>query len=332
MKYEQILYALKNRQFDPVYFFMGEEPYFMDILTDYIADNVLGENERTFNQLVLYGKDTDIKAIITAARRFPMMAPCQVVIVKEAQHLKNIEELQHYLDKPPATTILVINYKYKKLDKRTRLYKILDEKAVMFDSEKIRENQIPSWIKEYLGQQGTEIEPKASAMLGDFLGNDLGKIVNELDKLKLILPKGTRCITPLLVEQNIGISKDYNTFELNNAIAAKDVLKANRIITYFSRNLKNNPFVFTISSLFYFFGKVLLYHNLQDKSKGNVVKALGISSFFVPEYQMAAKNYSLQKVGGIISLLREYDLKSKGSGSTATEGDLMKELVFKIMH
>jgi DNA polymerase-3 subunit delta len=332
MKYEKILAELKNRHYSPVYFLMGEESYFIDILTDYIADNVLSEAERSFNQMILYGKDTDVNAIITAARRFPMMAQYQVVIVKEAQQVKKIEDLQHYVNQPLASTILVVNYKYKKIDKRTRFYKLLNEKGVVFESEKLYEDKIPAWITGWLEQKGIQIEPKASVMMVDYLGNDIGKIVNELDKLLLILPPGSTLITALLVEQNIGISKEYNTFELNKAIVAREILKANRIIQYFSKNPKNNPMVLSLSSLYYFFSKLLLFHCLKDKSRENVTKSLGISTFFIPEYQLAAKNYPVNKVINVVSLLREYDLKSKGSGSMASEGDLLKELVFKIIH
>ncbi|MBN2274983.1 MAG: DNA polymerase III subunit delta [Bacteroidales bacterium] len=332
MKYEQIFSELKNGRYSPLYFFMGEEPYFIDRLTDYIAENVLTETEKTFNQMILYGKDTDIKNIINTARRFPMMAQHQVIIVKEAQHVKNIEELQHYIHQPLASTILVINYKYKKIDKRTRFFKLLDEKAVVFESMKIQDYKMPSWITAYLQQKKIKIEPKASSMLTDYLGNDIGKIVNELEKLLLVMPQGSGNITALQVEQNIGISKDYNTFELNNAMMAKDVLKANRIIDYFAKNPKNNPMVLTLSSLFYLFSKVLLLHSIKDKSQDNLTKALGIKPFFLREYQMAARNYSMNKVISIIGLLREYDLKTKGAGSMASESELLKELTFKIIH
>ncbi|OFY56582.1 MAG: DNA polymerase III subunit delta [Bacteroidetes bacterium RBG_13_46_8] len=332
MKYEQILSELKNRHFSPVYFLMGEEPYFIDILSDTIEENALNESEKTFNLQILYGKDMDYKTVTEYARRFPMTGNRQVVIIKEAQYLREVEKLSHYISQPLHSTILVINYKYKRIDKRTRFYKLLEEKAVVFDAEKIRDYQIPAWITDYLQDKGIQIEPKAAAMLGDFLGSDIGKIVNELEKLHLVMPRGSDLITALQVEQNIGISKDYNSFELNNALASRDILKANRIVFYFSRNPRDNPLVLTLSSLFYFFGKLLLFHSLKNKSDENAASALGIRKFFLREYQAAAKNYPVNKVMDIISLLREYDLKSKGSGSLAPEGELLKELVFKIMH
>ena len=332
MKYEQILTELKNRRFSPVYFLMGEEPYFIDILSDTIEERALNASEKTFNQMILYGRDTDYKTVTEVARRFPIIGKQQVVIVKEAQYMREIEKLSYYISQPLDSTILVINYKYKKIDKRTRFYKLLEEKAVVFEADKIRDYQVPAWITDYLQDKGIGIEPKAAAMLGDYLGSDIGKIVNELEKLYLVMPRGSKQITALQVEQNIGISKDYNSYELNNALASRDILKANRIVFYFSKNPRDNPLVLTLSSLFYFFGKLLLFHSLKNKSDENVASSLGIKKYFVREFQTAARNYPVNKVVDTISLLREYDLKSKGSGSLASEGDLLKELVFKIIH
>lgn len=332
MNYTDIIADLKKKTYKPVYFLMGDEPYFIDQITDYIMQHVLDETEKTFNQLILYGKDTDIRNIIITAKRFPMMAKYQVIIVKEAQQLRNIEELQHYLAQPLMSTILVINYKYKKIDKRTRFYKLLSEKGIVFDSEKIYEDKLPAWISAYLNEKGLQIETRAASMLVDFLGNDISKIVNELEKLLLVLPQGANKITSDVVERNIGISKEFNTFELNKALAKKDIFKANQIIFYFSKNPKNNPAILVFSTLFYFFSKLLIYHTIKDKTRENIAKALGVNPFFVPEYQAAARNYPLGKVTEIISLVREYDLKSKGSGSLAPEGELLKELIYKIMH
>lgn len=323
---------MKNRRFSPVYFLMGEEPYFIDILSDTIEEHALNDSEKTFNLLILYGKDTDYKTVTETARRFPMMGNRQVVIIKEAQYLREIEKLSHYISQPLDSTILVINFKYKRIDKRTRFYKLLEEKAIVFEAEKIRDYQIPAWITEYLQEKGIQIEPKAASMLADYLGSAIGKIVNELQKLHLVMPRGSDRITALQVEQNIGISKDYNSFELNNALASRDILKANRIVYYFSKNPKDNPLVLTLSSLYYFFGKLLLFQSLKNKSDENAAAVLGIKKFFLREYQTAAKSYPVSKVMDIISLLREYDLKSKGSGSLASEGELLKELVFRIIH
>jgi DNA polymerase-3 subunit delta len=333
MNYEEILRELKSKQYRPVYFLMGEEPFFIDQVTDYIQENVLAEQEKAFNQVVLYGRDTDIPGIINAARRFPMMSGRQVVIVKEAQELGQLDDLIHYLEHPLASTLLVINYKYKKLDKRKKLFKALEQAGVILDSRRIYEDKIPSWIQSYLQGKGKKIEPKAAMMLAEFLGNDLGRIVSELEKLILILGEGENTVTPAHIEENIGISKDFNNFELNDAISRRNVLKANRIVRYFASNPKANPIVLSITSMYFFFSKLLAYHFLKDRSRRNVASALKIDPYFVPDYERAARNYNPAGIVRIISLLREFDLKSKGFGNTATsDGDLLKELVYKIMH
>jgi DNA polymerase-3 subunit delta len=283
---------------------------------------------------MLYGKDADAYKIIEISRQFPMMASHQVVIVKEAQNIKNIEELLHYTEKPLKSTILVINYKYKALDKRKKLYNSIEKNGgVILNSDKIYEDKVPGWISKYLTQKGYSIAPEASALLTEFLGNDLGKIVNELGKLLISMPAAVKRITPDMIEKNIGISKDYNNFELQKALVARDVLKANRIINYFDKNPKDNPIILTISSLFSFFNKIFTYHFLKDKSRGTVASALKINPYFVNEYETAAKRYNPAKLVEIISILREYDLKSKGVGnSSASDGDLLKEMIFKIIH
>lgn len=331
MSFESIMADLRARKFSPVYFLMGEEPYFIDSLTDYVTENVLQESERAFNQLIFYGRDTDISNIIISAKRFPMMSPCQVIVVKEAQHLKNLDGLEHYLAAPMPSTVLVFAYKYKKIDKRTKLARLLNEKGVVFESDKIREDKVPGWISIHLAAAGYQIEQKAAVLLVDFLGNDLSKIANELSKLILVLPAGTTQISAGLIEKNIGISKDFNNFELNRALVALDAVKANRIIRYFSNNPRNNPIILTLSSLFFYFSKILLYHGLTDKSRDNVARALGINPYFVAEYQQAAKSFPLAKTRQIITWLRDYDLKAKGA-SMASDGDLLKELIYKILH
>jgi DNA polymerase-3 subunit delta len=331
MDFQAIVADLKAGKYKPVYFLMGEEPWFIDFITDYITANALSESEKAFNQLVLYGRDTDIGNIINSARRYPMMSSRQVIIVKEAQQLKNLDSLDTYAASPMPSTVLVFAYKYKKVDKRTKVGKVLNEKSVLFESDKVREDKVAAWIISYLKNLGIQIEGKAATLLVDFLGNDLGKIVKELEKLMLVLPAGTKQISSVDIEKNIGISKDFNNFELNRALVEGDILKANRIIRYFADNPKNNPFILTISSLFYYFSKVLLYHGTPDKSPANVSKVLGVHPYFVSEYQKASRNFTLPKTKQIISWLREYDLKSKG-GSQASDGDLLKELVFKILH
>lgn len=333
VSFDEIMSDLRNRIFKPVYFLAGDEPYYIDIITDFLAEKVLTGEERAFNQVVFYGEDTTIASVIETSRRFPMMASHQVVIVKEGQVMKKIEDLALYLEKPLLSTILVFNYKYKSLDKRTRLYKALDSQGSYFESVKLRDYQVQPWIERYLMTKGIKINPDAAAMLTEYLGTDLHKIVNELDKLMITLPSGKPVITSSLIEKNIGISKEYNNFELQKAIGDKNVLKANMIVRYFGDNPNDNPLLLTIASLFGFFTKILTYHYLTDKSANNAAAALKIHPFFVKDYQTAASRYSPGKTIRIINLLRTYDLKSKGFGDAGTEpGDLLKELVYLILH
>jgi len=332
-EFEGIMSDLKNRIYKPVYFLAGEEPYYIDLITDYIEEKVLPEDEKAFNQMVLYGEDTTIQSVIETSRRFPMMSNHQVIIVKEAQTIKKIDDLIYYLEKPLLSTILVLNYKYKVLDKRTKLYKLIESSAVYFESNKLRDYQVPPWIERYLMLKGVKTEPNASAMLTEYLGTDLHKIVNELDKLLISLPTGRQIISTELIEKNIGISKDYNNFELQKALGEKNILKANMIIHYFSQNPKDNPVNLTIASLFSYFTKVLTYHYLTDKSKNNVASVLKINPFFVKDYETAASKYNAKKTVEIVSLLRTYDMKSKGFGDlSSSPGDLLKELIYKILH
>ena len=331
--YEEIISDLKKRIFKPVYFLAGEEPYYIDLITDYIEENVLPEAEKSFNQAVFYGESTTVPAIIETSRRFPMMSSHQVVIIKEAQSLKKIEEFIVYIEKPLASTILVINYKYKTLDKRTKLYKALEQNAVYFESSRLRDYQVPAWIEKFLMLKGIRTDPSASAMLTEYLGTDLHKIANELNKLIITLPAGKPVITTTLIEKNIGISKDYNNFELQKAIGEKNILKANMIVQYFAANPRDNPITLSIASLFSYFSKILTYHYLTDKSRNNVAAVLKVVPYFVKDYETAAAKYNVSKTVGIISLLRTYDMKSKGYGDLSSEpGDLLKELVFKILH
>ncbi len=331
--YEEIISDLRKRIFRPVYFLAGEEPYYIDLISDFIEEKVLSDSEKAFNQIILYGDDTSIRDIIETARRFPMMATHQVIIIKEAQVLKKIDELLFYLEKPLSSTILVFNYKYKTVDKRTRLFKALESQALYFESPRLKDYQVPGWIERYLMARGLKCEPSASAMMTEYLGADLHKIANELDKLLITLPKDKKIITTDLIERNIGISKDYNNFELQKAVGEKNVVKANRIVMHFANNQKDNPITLTIASLFSFFTKLLTYHYLSDKSKNNVASVLKIVPFFVRDYETSSTKYSASQTIAVINLLRTYDLKSKGFGDPGTEpGDLLKELVFKIIH
>jgi DNA polymerase III subunit delta len=331
--FEDIISDLRKRIFKPVYFLAGDEPYYIDLITDFIAEKVLTEEERAFNQVVIYGEETSVNAIIETSRRFPMMASHQVVIVKEAQALKKIEDLAIYLEKPLLSTILVLNYKYKVIDKRTKLARTLETQGVYFESMRLRDYQVPPWIERYLMTKGVKINPDASAMLTEFLGTDLHKITNELDKLLITLPPGKPVITTALIEKNIGISKDFNNFELQKAIGEKNIFKANMIVRYFSENPNDNPVTLTIASLFSLFTKILTYHYLTDRSKNNVASVLKIHPFFVKDYEVSAIKYGPSKTIQIISLLRTYDLRTKGFGDAGTDaGDLLKELVYKILH
>ncbi|CAN5907834.1 DNA polymerase III subunit delta [soil metagenome] len=332
MDYLDIISDLKKKVYKPVYFLSGEEPYFIDQISDFIEKKVLDENEKEFNQTVLYGRDTDVGTIIGEAKRYPMMSDKMVIIVKEAQNIRNIEDLDSYIANPLNSTILVICYKYKTLDKRKAFPKTVAKKGVLFESKKLYDNKIPDWISAYLKDKKYTISPKSSQLLTEYLGNDLGKISNELEKLMINLPPGTE-ITPDHIQMNIGISKDFNTFELNDALTKKDVVKANRIINYFASNSKEHPLVLTIASLNSFFVKLLRYHGLEDKSKESAAKALGVHPFFVSDYINAARNYPMQKLKAIAGYLREYDLRSKGvDNASADDGALMKELIWKILH
>lgn len=330
---KQLITDIRNRKLAPIYFLMGEEPYYIDRISEFIGSNVLTEEEKGFNQVVLYGRETSVDEVVGQAKRYPMMAEYQVVIVREAQHLsRTIEDLASYADKPQPTTILVICYKYKKLDKRKKLVKSLrSSDSVLFESKKLYENQVADWIRRVLLGSGYKISHKAAALLVEYLGTDLSRIHNELEKLKIVLPEGEE-IVPQHIERHIGISKDYNNFELKKAIAQKDIPKATRIIKYFAENPRENPFILTTALLHTFFAQLLQYHGLSDHSPKNVASALRINPYFVKEYQEAARNYPMKRVSRIVGVLREMDLKGKGVGATAmSQQDLLRELLYKIV-
>lgn len=330
---KQIVSNIRQGIFHPIYFLYGDEPYFIDKVASYIGENVLSEEERGFNQMILYGKDTSMDEVISNAKRYPMMAEKQVVIVREAQHLsRTIEKLVPYAEQPQESTLLVFCYKYKKIDKRKKLYKtLLSNNGFLFESKKLYENQVSDWIRGLLKGKGYTITHKASMLLVEFLGTDLSRINNELEKLMLVLEDGSE-ISPEAIEHHIGISKDFNNFELKKAIGEKDILKASRIVTYFSQNPRENPFVVTLSLLHNFFSQLLQYHGLHDHSPKTVASALRINPYFVNEYQTAAKNYSMRRSTEIVSALRELDLKGKGVGaSQMSHPDLLKEMLAKIV-
>lgn len=332
MKYEQIIGDLKNNIYHPVYLLSGEEAFFIDQISDFIEEHVLTDAEKEFNQTVLYGRDVNAPTIVSYAKRFPMMANYQVLIVKEAQEVKDLEKLTDYIKSPLDSTILVICHKYKKIDKRKSLYKTAGKKGVVFDSVRLYDNQIPEWIKTELKRRKLSITPKAAVMMADHIGNDLSRISNEIQKLIINIPEKSE-INDADVEENIGISKDYNVFELQKALGQKNIVKANGIINYFAANQKDNPMVMVVAILYAYFVKVLLYQNLQDRSQNNAASVLGVPGFFVRDYQAAARNYNNRKLQKIIRTLREYDLKSKGVGNVSFDGALlMKEMIFKILH
>jgi DNA polymerase-3 subunit delta len=337
-KPEQVLGSLKSRKFAPVYFLQGEETYFIDLISDYIEKHALPEHEKGFNQIICYGKDTSIGTLLTQARRFPMIADKQVIIVKEAQDIADLGRedaqklLESYIERPLSSTVLVFNHKHKTLDGRKSLARTLDKHAVLVDSKKLYDNKIPEWISSYLKDKDYHIHPAATQMLADSIGNDLSRLSNEIDKL-LINCRDTQEISTDLVQQYVGISKEYNMFELQKALTQKDVLKANQIIMHFEANPKNNPAIVVIATLFTFFCKLLLSHESSDKSEAGLAKLLSINPFFVKEYQQAMRVYPLVKIIRIIHYLRIADLQAKGvDAGQITEGQILKELIFKILH
>ncbi|BAU55577.1 DNA polymerase III subunit delta [Mucilaginibacter gotjawali] len=336
----ELLKDLKNRKYKPIYLLHGEEPYYIDLVSDFIEHKLLSDAEKGFNQTVFYGKDTDIMSVLNASKRYPMMADYQVVLVKEAQDMKwgnddgdkkGINPLLSYLESPLSSTILVFCYKYGKFDKRKKTYKAIEKSGLIFESAALYDSKVPAWIEDFIAGKGYKINQQASLMLAEYLGNDLSKIANELEKLMLNISAGQE-INLKLIQDNIGISKEYNVFELQAALGKKDAFKANQIINYFEANPKANPIVLVLGNLNNFFSKVLVYHYVKDKSPQNLARELGVSPYFIKDYEQAGRSYSYGKTMQIISYLREYDVKSKGVDSTTGHGGLMKELIFKILH
>lgn len=332
--YEEIVRSIKNHDYKPVYYLMGEESYYIDKISEYILQTVLKEEEREFNQTVLYGSDTDISTVINAAKRYPMMAERQVVILKEAQHVKRMEDLVYYVQKPLQSTVLVICHKNGTLDRRKKLAAEIEKVGFLFESKKMKDSQLPGFITSYLKRKSVEIEPKASEMMAEFVGTDLSRMAGELDKLVITLVPGIRRVTPEQIERNIGISKDYNNYELRSAIVAKDVLKANRIIKYFAENSKTNPIQMTLSVLFGFFSNLMLAYYAPDKTEQGIANQLGLKSAWqAREYMAAMRVYSGVKVMQIIGEIRYCDAKSKGvENASLSDEDLLRELVYKILH
>ena len=331
---DDILKELRAKQYRPVYYLMGEEPYYIDLIADYITDNILTETEKEFNLTVVYGADVDIATVINAAKRYPMMSEHQVVVVKEAQNIRNMEELSYYLQKPLLSTILVICHKHGVLDRRKKLAAEIEKTGVLFESKKVKDAQLPAFITSYMKRKGIDVEPKATAMLADFVGADLSRLTGELEKLIITLPKGHTRVTPEQIEKNIGISKDYNNFELRSALIEKDVLKANKIIKYFEENPKTNPIQMTLSLLFGFFSNLMLAYYAPEKSEQGIANMLGLRTpWQAKDYLAAMRRYNGAKTMQIIGEIRYADAISKGVGNPSlSDGDILRELVFKILH
>ena len=331
---DDILKELRAKQYRPVYYLMGEEPYYIDLIADYITDNILTETEKEFNLTVVYGADVDIATVINAAKRYPMMSEHRVVVVKEAQNIRNMEELSYYLQKPLLSTILVICHKHGVLDRRKKLAAEIEKTGVLFESKKVKDAQLPAFITSYMKRKGIDVEPKATAMLADFVGADLSRLTGELEKLIITLPKGHTRVTPEQIEKNIGISKDYNNFELRSALVEKDVLKANKIIKYFEENPKTNPIQMTLSLLFGFFSNLMLAYYAPEKSEQGIANMLGLRTpWQAKDYLAAMRRYNGVKTMQIIGEIRYADAKSKGVGNPSlSDGDILRELVFKILH
>ena len=333
--YEGIIRELHAKQYRPVYYLMGDEPFYIDKIADYIADNVLTDTEKEFNQTILYGGDIDnVSTIINAAKRYPMMSEYQVIIVKEAQSIPGMDELVYYLQKPLNSTILVICHKHGTLDKRKKLAAEIEKAGILFESKKLKDAQLPTFITSYIKQKGYDIDPKATAMLAEFVGADLSRLVGEMEKLIITTSKNSTKITPEQIEKNIGISKDYNNFELRSALIEKDVLKANKIVKYFEENPKTNPIQVTLSLLFSFFANLMMAYYAPEKSEQGIASFVGLKApWQAKEYMIAMRRYSGVKTMQIINEIRTTDAKSKGvENSSLSDADLLRELVFKILH
>lgn len=333
--FESIMNDLKARKFKPVYLLMGDEPYYIDKISEYIAENAIGPEERDFNQMVLYGLDTTPVQVMDGAHALPMMAEYQVIIVREAQLMKNIELLEKYLVKPVPSTILVICYKKEAPKSHKGWIGEAEKNGVFFESKKLRDYQLPSFVTNYLKTKGADIEQKACMMITDSIGADLARIVSELDKLFISLPEGTTRIVPEFVEEQIGISKDYNIFELRDAIVHKNVLKANRIMKYFDKNPKAGNLHSLVPQLFTFFQNLMSAYYCPKRDKEEDLAAwLGLrGSWAAKEYMVAMRGYTATKTMYIIQKLRSIAAKSNGLDNRSTsEGELMQELIFFILH
>ena len=333
MTYKEILKSIRAKEYKPIYFLHGTESYYIEQISRYIENKVLSAAERSFNQIIFYGKDAEAKSIIDAACRYPMMSTHQVIVLKEAQEMKTLAALLPYIEKPVASTVFVICHKHKKLDMRTNFAKSLKKNAFIFESKPLYDNQVPAWIVSYLKDKKLDVNSNAAGMMAEYLGTDLSKISNELDKLVINIPPGTT-ITEKEVETNIGISKDYNVFELQKALGQRNIVNANRIINYFIANPRKNPLVMVVGALFNYFNKIYMVHFLKGASEKTMMDTLGVrSAYFLKDYKSAARNFNHTQVKQVIGILKDYDLKSKGVNNDGTDpGQLMREMVWKILH
>jgi DNA polymerase III subunit delta len=331
MTFESLMKDLNAGKYHPIYYLFGEEPYFIDQVSDFIEKNALMEAEKSFNQVILYGKETEFKTIVDEARQFPMMASRRVIIVKEAQEMKTLPELISYIEKPSPSSILVLCHKYKKLDKRTKIAKILDEKAVVFESKKMYDNQVAPWIREFLKSKGLNTETGVPDIIAEYLGADLSKISNELNKMLLNFTSH-KTITLIDVKEQIGISKDFDVFELQRVLGEKNFVKAAMIINYFKENPTANPAVMVISSLFTYFNKVMIAKSHASLSDQDLSRQTGVNPFFLKEYRNAAKNYSMSQLIKIFRVLKTADKNSKGIESRRSDdGAIFKDILIGCM-
>jgi len=332
MKYEEIVDSINKRKFAPIYFLYGDEPYFIDTLVDEMEENILTESEKAFNQVILYGKDIDAKYVLDECRQFPMMAEYKVVIIKEAQDVKNLNDIESYLERPSSQTVLIICYKHKKLDKRTKFYKILEKRAVLFEGKKLYDNQIEGWLKQYVEKKKFKITPEAANMMAEYLGTDLSKVVNEIEKLLIGLPQSTP-ISLDMVHEQIGISKEFNVFELEKAFGNRDFSKASIIIDYFANNPKSNPVIPIISALYGYFFKLYITIQYNSEQDNVLMRYLGLgNAYFVKDYRGAARKYSIPKIKKILRQLKIADQKSKGINSKDDDATILKDILFEVFY
>ncbi|MBK8492628.1 MAG: DNA polymerase III subunit delta [Saprospirales bacterium] len=335
MEFQDILRQLHLKEYQPVYFLHGTEPYFIDRISDYIEHQVLGEAEKAFNLTVAYGKDTDHLQILDAARRYPVMSPHQVVVIKEAQDMKSLTDLLNYIEKPVPSTILAICFKHKKYNFNSNFGKALKKNALVFESKRLYDNQVPDWVMQYATEHELQLRPAEAGLIAEYLGTELSKVANELDKLALNVPKGSTA-TREQIEEFSGISREYNVFELHKALAARDWQKSFRMTQFFAANPKKSPFVVIVGALYGFFSKVYMLHFLGGISEKELLTKMEVgNAFFLKDYKLAARHFNRTQTEHVLSLLKEYDLKAKGvhvNTTNVSEGELLKELVWRIIH